>query len=99
MLRAAIPAVLLLAVPASVAAQNATLTATAKPVKPGKQKMVCRRDAELGTRIARSTCRTAEEWAANDKAGREQAQHLIDVTADQASRAGAGVASGGMGGR
>ncbi len=71
------------------AAQEARPEKVAKPPKP---KLVCRRDADLGTRIARSTCRTAEEWKQIDDAGERDAQTLIDRTAAQASAEGAAAA-------
>jgi len=82
-------AVCAMPVAAQETAQNAPV---AKAAKPAKAKRVCRRDADLGTRIARSTCRSAEEWEQIDQAGRREAQGLIDRTSAQASMAGAAAA-------
>ncbi len=80
----------------AVCAMPAAAQEEAKPVKvakPAKPKLVCRRDADLGTRIARSTCHTAEEWAKIDEAGARDAQGLIDRTSAQGSIAGAAAAN------
>ena len=44
----------------------------AKPAeaKPAKQRKICRSEHEIGTRFAKRTCMTAEQWREQDDASR-----------------------------
>ena len=88
MLRFAPALLLLFALPAQAVADEAPVAA--KPVKP---RMICKRDAETGTKIAKSICHTWEEWKKIDDAQSEQAKLLLDRTAGQASQAGGAAAN------
>lgn len=54
----------------------------AKPAaaKPAKERKICRSEHEVGTRFAKRTCMTAEQWREQDEASRrdrsiERAEH------------------------
>jgi hypothetical protein len=71
MLRFVCPAAVALAFAAPVLADdarsgNSSAAAPSAPEKPAKEKKICRRDADTGSYIPHSICRTKEEWQAAD---------------------------------
>lgn len=52
------------AAPAEPAASPPPTETAAKPAKPAKPKMICRRIATLGSRLAERECRTQKDWDA-----------------------------------
>ena len=53
---------LALSAAAADAATSQTATETAAPAKPAKPKLICRRIADTGSRLAERECRTQEDW-------------------------------------
>ncbi|MFN4096400.1 MAG: hypothetical protein ACK4GG_06510 [Sphingomonas sp.] len=52
----------------------------AKPAaaKPPKEKKICRRDNTVGTRLAKYTCLTRDQWKAREDAARTEKDRIID---------------------
>jgi hypothetical protein len=67
-------ALIAMALPGAAYAQDQQAT-EAKPVK---AKKICRRDATTGTRVAKQTCRTADEWAQLDGAKADEAGQALE---------------------
>ena len=74
---------LILAAPASAQQPNA-----APERAPAKPKKICRSMPEAGTRIAKSKCYTAEQWADYDRTQAEAASKLASDVSRSGSRAG-----------
>ncbi len=70
-------ALVAVALPGNAFAQDQK-TVEAKPAKAAKPRNICRRDANTGTRMAKQTCHTAEEWAQIDGAGSNAASDAMD---------------------
>ncbi|MES2442196.1 MAG: hypothetical protein V4574_05145 [Pseudomonadota bacterium] len=66
------------ATPAQSAAQDA-------PAPPKKQKLICRRDTTVGTRLAHRTCLTESRWKDMDEAAELQKRRMMD-TAERSGR-------------
>ncbi len=76
-------AVSLLIVAAPALAQDLTATVTNdKPAKPPKKKKVCRLEKWTGTRVARPTCASEEEWAEYDREQAAEAKEVLKKVAD-----------------
>jgi hypothetical protein len=99
-MRAIIPVLFLsvaLAVP--VSAQDAAKEGSASAGTPKKERLICKREAELGTHMVKRVCKTWAEWRAEDNNKSAESQRLMDRIQDRASAAGAaGAMSAGGGG-
>jgi hypothetical protein len=69
-----------------LAADAPATTAEAAPPAPEEAKMICRRIAEIGSRVrAQRICKTKQEWATE----REENRRMIDRAQTQRGTAGA----------
>ena len=87
-----VPALVMLAVPAFAqeTSANAAPAATNSDITV-KLKKVCRTTAVTGRRIPETSCRTAEQWAAADKANEDAARNSIENLLRQSNYAGPGA--------
>jgi hypothetical protein len=82
---------------APVCAQQPDAAPEAAPAKPARPKTVCRSIQEAGTRIARSKCYTAEQWAEYDRVQAEAASKLASDVSRNGSKVGDSGSSIGTG--
>jgi hypothetical protein len=60
-----------------------------KDAAPKKEKLVCKQEADLGSHIAKRTCKTREEWRKEAEATAADSRRFMDKIGEQGSAAGA----------
>ena len=50
----------------------------AAPEQPKPEKLICKRDSTVGTRLSQSICLTRAQWRARDRALEENKNNLVD---------------------
>ena len=53
-------------------------TFTPPPEQPKPEKLVCKRDSTVGTRLSQSICLTRSQWRARDRAMSENKDNLVN---------------------
>jgi hypothetical protein len=81
------------ATPTAAAEAAATPSAAADPAAPAEPKMVCKNVKPIGSRVARRTCATEEQWAASRDSSRADAQEGMRQVRDRSGITG-GVGAG-----
>jgi hypothetical protein len=79
--------------PTAAAEAAAAPTAAADPAAPTEPKMVCKNIKPIGSRVARRTCATEEQWAASRDGSRADAQEGMRQVRDRSGITG-GVGAG-----